>query len=137
MVSGEAKTLERKPTGQTRIWTACTISGRPAAMPRKIPSHSIANRSHSSSPTASSPSPTPPCQRQPIARPTPSRTNRPSADWSMSSTLRPARTAERAIGIERKRSMTPLLRSWVMASIVPSRPNTMVSASVPGTRKSL
>lgn len=62
------------------------------------------------------------------------RTNRDSADWSMSATERPTSTAPLAIGMDRKRSITPLLRSWVTAIIVPSRPKAMVSASMPGTR---
>ena len=102
-----------------------------------MPIHSIANRSRSSSPTAASASSTPPCQRQPIASPTPIITSRLSADWSMSRTLRPTSTADGAIGIDRKRSSTPLPRSWVTATIVDSSPNAMVSANIPGTRYSL
>lgn len=34
MVDGATKTLERKPTGQTRIWTATTVWGSLAASPR-------------------------------------------------------------------------------------------------------
>ena len=53
------------------------------------------------------------------AYPTPIITARLSADWSMSAAERPTRTAPLAIGMERKRSITPLLRSWVTASMVP------------------
>ena len=52
----------------------------------------------------------------------------------MSAAERPTRTAPLAIGIDRKRSMTPLLRSWVTATIVASSPKAMVSANMPGTR---
>lgn len=135
--SGAAKTLERKPTGQTRIWTAATISGRPATMASRMPTQSIANRNRSSSPNAPSAAAAPWCQRQPTAYPTPVITASPAVDWSMSAALRPTRTAPGTIGMERKRSMTPLPRSWVTASIVLSRPKAMVSASIPGTRNSV
>jgi hypothetical protein len=101
-----------------------------------MPIHSIANRSSRSRPRAPRNAPRVPCTRQPSAYATPISTIRPSADWSMSAAERPTRTAPSVIGIERKRSITPLLRSWVTASIVPSRPKAMVSANMPGTRKS-
>ncbi len=99
-----------------------------------MPTQSIAKRSRSSSPIAPSAAVGPWCQRQPTAYPTPVITASAATDWSMSAALRPTSTAPGAIGIERNRSMTPLPRSWVTASIVLSRPKAMVSASMPGTR---
>lgn len=52
----------------------------------------------------------------------------------MSAAERPTSTAPLTIGIDLNRSITPLLRSCVTASIVASSPNAMVSASMPGTR---
>ena len=54
----------------------------------------------------------------------------------MSAIPRPATTAEPAIGSERKRSVMPRLASVTIAVIVPSRPKTAVSASIPGTSTS-
>ena len=54
----------------------------------------------------------------------------------MSAIPRPATTAEPAIGSERKRSVMPRLASVTIAVIVPSRPKTVVSASMPGTSTS-
>ena len=63
-------------------------------------------------------------------------TTRPIAALSMSAIPRPAMTAEPAIGSERKRSVMPRLASVTIAVMVPSRPNTAVSASMPGTSTS-
>lgn len=134
MDSGMAMALDRKPTGQTRICTASTSSGFPATSARWMPIHSIANRNSRSSPTAPRKPAAPPWARQPSPAATARSTARPIADCSMSAADRPTRTAPLAMGIERKRSTTPLLRSWVTATIVPSRPKAMVSASMPGSR---
>ncbi len=54
----------------------------------------------------------------------------------MSATPRPATTAERAIGMDRNRSVTPLAASVVTATMVASRPKSMVRANMPGIRNS-
>ncbi len=51
-------------------------------------------------------------------------------------TPRPATTAEDAIGIERKRSMTPLVESYTTTVAVLMKPNAMVITNMPGIRKS-
>ena len=48
---------------------------------------------------------------------------------------RPARTADRAIGSERSRSMTPLLRSCASAIAVAKVANAAVWPMMPGIRK--
>ena len=63
-------------------------------------------------------------------------TDKPSAELSMSAMLRPKTTAERAMGMERKRSVTPLAASVAMDVIVASKPKAMVIANMPGIRNS-
>ena len=53
-----------------------------------------------------------------------------------SASVRPASTAERAIGSERKRSMSPLLRSSTRPRAVTKPPNDIVWTMIPGIRKS-
>ena len=53
----------------------------------------------------------------------------------MSATARPATTATEDIGIERKRSVTPLAASVVIAIIVASRPKSMVRTNMPGQQE--
>ena len=54
-----------------------------------------------------------------------------------SANVRPASTAERAMGSERKRSIRPLLRSSDRPIAVTKPPNAMVWAMIPGIRKSV
>ena len=53
----------------------------------------------------------------------------------MSATSRPASTAERAIGIDRSRSITPFFSSCASAMAVPNVANAAVCAMIPGIRK--
>ena len=53
-----------------------------------------------------------------------------------SASVRPASTAERAIGSERKRSIRPLLRSSDSPIAVTNPPNDIVWTMIPGIRKS-
>ena len=53
----------------------------------------------------------------------------------MSAKVRPARTAERAIGNERKRSISPRPRSSARPTPVAVAPNTAVWTKIPGIRK--
>jgi hypothetical protein len=53
-----------------------------------------------------------------------------------SDTVRPATTADGAIGIERNRSVIPRAASVLTATMVVSMPNSMVSANIPGMRNS-
>ena len=54
---------------------------------------------------------------------------------SVSASSRPVSTAERAMGIDRSRSMTPLFSSWASAIAVPKQANAAVCAMIPGSRK--
>ena len=53
----------------------------------------------------------------------------------VSATSRPASTAERAIGIDRSRSMTPFFSSCASTMAVPNVANAAVCAMMPGIRK--
>ena len=54
----------------------------------------------------------------------------------VSASRRPASTAERAIGIDRSRSITPFFSSTASAMAVPKQANAAVCAMMPGIRKS-
>ena len=60
----------------------------------------------------------------------------PAAELSMSAVQRPATTADGAIGIERKRSMTPRSMSVATTVIVLPIPNAIVMTKSPGIRNS-
>jgi hypothetical protein len=60
----------------------------------------------------------------------------PTMEFSMSATQRPRTAAEALIGSDRKRSVTPLAASVVMAIIVVSKSKSMVVANMPGIRNS-
>ncbi len=51
----------------------------------------------------------------------------------VSATRRPASTAERAIGIDRSRSMTPFFSSWASAMAVPKVANAAVWPMIPAS----
>ena len=53
-----------------------------------------------------------------------------------SATVRPESTADRAIGSDRNRSNSPLLRSVARPTAVPIAPNTVVWTKIPGIKKS-
>ena len=53
-----------------------------------------------------------------------------------SARVRPASTAERDIGSERKRSMSPFFRSSASPSAVTKPPKAIVCTMIPGIRKS-
>ena len=53
----------------------------------------------------------------------------------VSATRRPASTAERAIGIDRSRSITPFWSSCASAMAVPKVANAALCAMIPGIRK--
>ncbi len=54
-----------------------------------------------------------------------------------SAAVRPASTADRAMGSERKRSIRPLLRSSLSPIAVMKPPKAMLWVMIPGIRKSL
>jgi hypothetical protein len=136
IVEVATKALDRKPTGQTSTCTIVTLCAFFTVRPMKIPTHSNANRSNSSSPNAASAAGTPSCHRQPSASPAPARMISVTAESSMSAMHRPDTTAAELIGSDRNRSVTPLSLSWVTAVIVPSSPNSIARVKMPGTRSS-
>ena len=73
---------------------------------------------------------------KPMIRPVTIRTPIDSAFVATSLSVRPASTAARAIGSERKRSMSPLRRSSERPIAVTNPPNAIVWAMIPGIRKS-
>jgi len=73
-------------------------------------------------------------KRNPTAVPTP--IIRPTTKMlrTKSATVRPAKTAERAMGSDLNRSMMPLLMSWDRPTAVDVAPNTTVWTMMPGMR---
>jgi hypothetical protein len=74
--------------------------------------------------------------RKPTAYPTARTTRIVISIRSVSATRRPASTADRAIGIDRSRSITPFFSSCASAMAVPKQANAAVCAMIPGIRKS-
>ena len=73
--------------------------------------------------------------RKPTAYPTPMMIRIVTVIRPVSATSRPASTAERAIGIDRSRSITPFFSSMASAMAVPNEANAAVCATIPGIRK--
>lgn len=65
------------------------------------------------------------------------RTARLTTEVAMSAPTRPSETDALPMGSERNRSVMPFAASAVMASIVPSSPNIIVSVSTPGSRNEM
>ena len=99
-----------------------------------MPSHRNANRSHSSSATASRVSAHEPPARHPISRPPAIRTTSSTAELMRSAPARPSGTARLLMGSDRKRLVTPFFESLTIALMVPSSPNSIASANIPGMR---
>lgn len=98
------------------------------------PIHEKANDVSSSSPKATSCAPMEPSGRKPTARPTAYITPTTTAFRTRSDTVRPTRTADRAIGSDRKRSMMPRRRSSASPMPLATAPNATVCAKMPGMR---
>ena len=60
----------------------------------------------------------------------------PATELSRSASPRPATTAPVAMGMARKRSVTPRAASAATAVMVVSSPNSMAMTNIPGTRNS-
>ena len=73
---------------------------------------------------------------KPTSRPTTTITVSDTTFVATSASVRPASTAERAIGSERKRSMRPFRRSSDRPIAVTNPPNAIVWTMIPGIRKS-
>ena len=64
-------------------------------------------------------------------------TARPTTEFARSARARPRATEALAIGRDRKRSVMPRFESSAIAVIVDSRPNSIASANMPGSRKAM
>ena len=73
---------------------------------------------------------------KPMIRPVTISTTADSRLVTTSASVRPASTAARAMGSERKRSMRPLWRSSLRPSAVTKPPKAMFWTMIPGIRKS-
>ena len=76
----------------------------------------------------------PVCTRKPTAKPTTAISATTKTLRTRSARVRPASTAERAMGSERNRSSSPLLRSVARPMAAPMAPNTVVCTKMPGIR---
>ena len=76
------------------------------------------------------------CTRKPTAKPTPAMSAVTKTLRAEVGDVRPASTAERAMGSERKRSSRPLCTSAARPTAVLVAPNTAVCTKMPGMRKS-
>ena len=72
-----------------------------------------------------------------MIRPTTTRIVSPTRLVTTSANVRPASTAARAIGSERKRSIRPLDRSSLRPIAVTNPPKAMFWTMIPGSRKSM
>ncbi len=78
---------------------------------------------------------TPPWKRNPARYPTAIISPMMRMSRTRSATVRPASTAERAIGMDRNRSTTPRSRSWDRPAAVCEAPKVTDWTKIPGSRK--
>ena len=74
------------------------------------------------------------CTRNPTANPTRITSTMTNTLRAKSPRVRPARTADLAMGRERNRSSSPLLRSLAMPTAAAMAPNTVSCTKTPGIR---
>src|SRR5690606_15184620 len=108
---GATKTLENIVTGKATANTPPAASALGTSSPSQTPAQISANRSHSSRPKAAR-KPQPVSGRQPMASAVSIMMANSAQATARSVAPRPATTADGAIGIERNRSMTPLVESY-------------------------
>src|SRR6185369_17282494 len=89
----------------------CTFSGLSTITPTSTATHDTARVKMSTSTYTPSTPDTPPCTRYPSSEPTPSSSEMAQTCLTVSATIRPDSGAQRAIGSDRSRSYTPLVRS--------------------------
>ncbi len=107
---GATKMLEIIVSGKATAKRPPAASGLGTIRPSHTPIQISEKRSHSNSPNAPR-KPRPPSGRQPMASAVSIMIANSAQATIRSVTPRPATTAEDAIGMERKRSMTPLVES--------------------------
>ncbi len=133
---GETKVLEIIVTGKATAYSPPAASGVGTSMPSQTPTQIRLNRSSRSSPNPPRAAGTPPSARQPISSAVAARMASSAAATTRSAVPRPAAKAEGAIGMDRKRSTTPLEASVTTATAVFMKPIAMVIANMPGIRNS-
>ena len=99
--------------------------------------HDMAKPNPRATPSATRAGSTPMWMRKPMSVPTRTMRTTTARLRTVSEMVRPASTAERAMGRERKRSMIPLVMSSARPTPVWVEPNTTVWTTIPGIRKSM
>ena len=115
---------------------ACAVSGSPTARPTAANTHDSAYPNSTSRASAPRRANALVCTRKPTAKPTAAMSATTSTLRTASASVRPARTADRAIASDRKRSMRPVLTSAASPIAVFMEPKATVWANTPGMRKS-
>ena len=113
---------------------ACAASPLGAPRPTVATTHEKAKANNRTRPRAPTYAGTPPWMRNPTAMPTPVMRTRTETLRTPSAIVRPASTAERAMGSDRNRSMSPLFRSSARPMPVPADPNSAVCTMMPAIR---
>jgi hypothetical protein len=127
MVAIGTNAEDRNVSGKIQISpNACTDSSSPMASPVNAEIQAMATPNKIPSATIAMAGTTPFENRNPTAYPTARTIRIVTVIRRVSATSRPARTAERAIGIARSRSMTPFFSSWASAMAVPKQANAAV-----------
>jgi hypothetical protein len=128
--------LETMVTGKASGTRLSAVASFFTSSPRNTPAQVTAYRNRTSSANAATVPAAPWCARQPASRPIPAMIARPSPPVTMSAPARPNGTASLAIGIDRNRSITPLLISAATPVSVVMTPVTEVITNSPGIRYS-
>ena len=115
---------------------ACAASALGTRSPIRAKIHEIANEKRSSSAIDAANGITPAWMRKPTRKPTTIIITTTKKLRTRSAKDRPASTADRAIGSERKRSIRPLCRSSLSPMPVFIAPKATVCTNTPGMRKS-
>src|ERR687898_2716682 len=132
MNSDEAK-ISGKTIGNA---AACAVSGSPTANPTPAKTHDIEYANSRTIPSPARTANTFVGTRNPTANPTSITSTMTNTLRNRSAEVRPARTAERAMGSDRNRSSRPLFRSVAKPTAVAIAPKTVICTNTPGSRKS-
>lgn len=136
MVSTGTMALDTNDTGKTSSDMPGAARTLPAIRPIHTNTHMKAKPNSVHGPKAARASSTPPCRRNPTAKPMAVVTARPRTSRPVSATARPAMSASRDTGSNRRRSVTPArgLRPPRDDTLLPV--NRTLVTTQPGTRKS-
>jgi drug/metabolite transporter (DMT)-like permease len=133
---GATKTLEIIANGKATANKLPAASSFGTRSPSQTPTQMSAKRSRRNRPKAVKVPRMPPCERQPTTSAVIARTRRSSVAAIRSPPPRPVTTAEGAIGMDRNRSVTPLVVSNTTAYAVFMNAMAMVIPNSPGMRNS-